>query len=179
MIQNLLESNHDDYLAFTKDKNAWTHSQYDQKAIELSIYADTILIDADVIFTNLKTFSIRARKLMVGQRKSKENLALTFQVTSKAKSDSWSSGTAPKPDLGNDGNNGENGANGFSATEIRIEVGCITGYFKLRTLKDWGGSGITGQKIMGQLARYSLKHSIYFYFGHYGQGITGHPKAAN
>ena len=58
MVQNLLESNLDEYLAFTKDKNTWTHSQYDRKAIELSIYADTILIDADVIFTNLKRFSM-------------------------------------------------------------------------------------------------------------------------
>ena len=134
MIQNLLESNIDEYLAFTKDKNTWTHTEYDRKAIELSIYADTILIDADVFFTNLRKFTIRARKLMVGQRKNKENLALTFQVISKAKSDSWSSGTAPKPDLGENGNNGKNGANGFNATKILIEVGCITGYLKFRNL---------------------------------------------
>ena len=130
MIQNLLESSLDENLSFARDKNTWTHSQYDRKAIELSIYADTILIDADVIFTNLKKCTIRARKLMVGQRKSKENLALTFQVNSKAKSDAWSSGTAPKPDLGENGNNGKNGANGFSATEVLIEVGCITGNLK-------------------------------------------------
>ena len=29
---------------------------------------------------------------------------------------------------------------------------------------------ITGQKITGQLARYSPKHSIYLYLGHYGTG---------
>ena len=38
------------------------------------------------------------------------------------------------------------------------------------------GGGITGQKIMGQLARYSLKHSIYLYLGHYGTGDYGTPR---
>ena len=38
------------------------------------------------------------------------------------------------------------------------------------------GGGIMGQKIMGQLARYSLKHSIYLYLGHYGTGDYGTPR---
>ena len=37
-------------------------------------------------------------------------------------------------------------------------------------LIQWGG-GITGQ-----LARYSLKYSIYLYFGHYGTGDYGTPR---
>lgn len=115
-----------DDLNFVNDASDWTREQYGKKALDLTIYADTVLIDADVKFSNLKSFKIKARKLMVGQRKNVKEVFLSFDVKARVKS-KWSHHTAPGPDLGEDGNHGENGADGFDATQVEIEVGCLTG----------------------------------------------------
>lgn len=93
-VQSLLESGINSDLDFFNDNSAMFKEDYDRKAIKLVIYADTIILNKDVILTNLKSLTIIARKIII---EKSSNPTITLKTIAKARL-SWQKDTAPGMD---------------------------------------------------------------------------------
>ena len=89
-VRNLLQSGINSDLDFTLDSSRMKKSDFDRKALKLTIYADTVVIRNDITLTNLKSLKVVARKMLID---TKGTPTITLRTIAKAGS-SWHGDTA-------------------------------------------------------------------------------------
>ena len=133
-IFQLIDQTQSSELAGIYNSSDLPSNEYERRALNITIQADTIILEKNVTVFNLKHLSFIARKLII-----EENVTLQFkQVTSIPVW--WPNLSAPFPDLNEtNGIHGQNGSNGFNGTNISIDVGCINNNEKTARIEVYSG----------------------------------------
>ena len=63
-VENMLNGHINDDLDFVHNTDSWQRPDYDRKALDVTILADTVIIDNDISFNNFKSLKIVSRKLL-------------------------------------------------------------------------------------------------------------------
>ena len=146
---SLMKRSSDEYLSRVHNESPLTRSQFDRFGLNITIMADTVVVDDDITFFNVRKFTVIARKMIL-----KKKSILSFRQVQV--SSAWEPlDTAAEPDPGNcqpknqgsecSGIDGENGADGFPATSIDFDLGCINGNENNLILQAFSGNGGKGQ----------------------------------
>ena len=130
-VEDILNSRLNDDFQIVHDTTAMLQEDYERKALDVTILADTVIINDHVNFHNLKSFKINARKLFTGVKNSSNGgkYIVSFETIATSRFE-WFAENAPPPGadtISTDGNDGKDGAPGFPATLVHVEVGCIIG----------------------------------------------------
>ena len=139
----LMGKSSDDVLANTWNNKPLKKTEYDRYALDITIKADTVIIDDHFTVFNVRKLDVIARKLII-TKKLDRNIVLTFRQVD-ALPVWWPIMTAPLPDKDPHGIDGLNGADGYTGTDITFDLGCINGEEKSLEIEVFGGKGSVGQ----------------------------------
>ena len=90
----LMKRSNDEYLQRVQNESSLTHNQFDRFGLSITVMADTVILDGDITFYNVRNFRVIARKLIL-KKKSK----LSFRQVQALSA--WEPlETARQPDLG-------------------------------------------------------------------------------
>ena len=144
----LMGRSDNEFLARTWDSTPMTQADYNRFGLDITVMADTVIVDDHFAVYNVRNLKVIARKLIISKR-----TILTFrQVDIKSFWEPiWK---AIDPDLGScptkdqkfcHGINGKHGEAGFPATTITFDFGCINGDENLLQVETFSGNGANGQ----------------------------------